>query len=41
MKERATMIGGKLDIQSEPGKGTTIMITVPSKIKTGLPQVNA
>lgn len=29
MKERATMIGGKLEINSEPGKGTNIMITVP------------
>jgi signal transduction histidine kinase len=29
MKERAIMIGGKLNIQSEPGKGTTITIAVP------------
>jgi len=29
MKERATMIGGKLEIRSSPGKGTTIIITVP------------
>lgn len=28
MKERAISIGGKLDIKSEPGKGTTVMITV-------------
>jgi signal transduction histidine kinase len=39
MKERAVMIGGKLDIQSEPGKGTTITITVPVRLKTGLQQV--
>jgi signal transduction histidine kinase len=29
MKERALMVGGNLDIQSEPGNGTTITITVP------------
>lgn len=29
MKERATMIGGKLEIRSAPGKGTTILISVP------------
>ncbi len=29
MKERATMIGGKLEIISSLGKGTTILITVP------------
>ena len=28
MKERAAMIGGNLEIISEPGKGTTIVITV-------------
>ena len=32
MKERATMIGGKLEINSEPGKGTSIMITVPLNV---------
>jgi signal transduction histidine kinase len=29
MKERAIMIGGKLEIKSEPGRGTTILITIP------------
>ena len=29
MKERAIMIGGDLSIQSTPGKGTTVLITVP------------
>jgi signal transduction histidine kinase len=33
MKERALMIGGVLDIQSEPGKGTAVTITVPFKLK--------
>jgi signal transduction histidine kinase len=30
MKERATMIGGKLEIDSKPGKGTQVTITVPA-----------
>ncbi len=29
MKERAVMIGGKLEIRSEKGKGTAIAITIP------------
>jgi signal transduction histidine kinase len=29
MRERAIMIGGKLNITSEPGKGTTVNIVVP------------
>jgi signal transduction histidine kinase len=29
MKERALMIGGKLEIKSEPGKGTRVLISVP------------
>lgn len=29
MKERAIMIGGELSIRSKPGKGTTVIITVP------------
>lgn len=29
MRERATMLGGKLKIYSAPGKGTTVLITVP------------
>jgi signal transduction histidine kinase len=32
MKERAAMIGGKLEIKSARGKGTDIMITVPLSI---------
>lgn len=30
MKERALMIGGKLEIKSEPGKGTVVTVTVPN-----------
>lgn len=30
MKERAVMIGGKIDIDSQPGRGTHVTITVPA-----------
>ena len=30
MRERATLVGGTLDIESSPGKGTTIFLRVPS-----------
>lgn len=30
MQERAQLIGGKLTVQSEPGKGTTIAIEIPA-----------
>ncbi len=33
MKERTTMIGGKYEITSNPGTGTTITVTAPIKIK--------
>ncbi len=29
MKERAELFGGKLEIQSSPGKGTAIHVTFP------------
>jgi signal transduction histidine kinase len=29
MQERAQLIGGKLSLQSEPGKGTTLTLEVP------------
>ena len=29
MKERASLLGGTCDIQSQPGKGTSIMVRVP------------
>ena len=29
MRERAELVGGKLDIRSRPGEGTTIQLTVP------------
>jgi signal transduction histidine kinase len=35
MKERAVMIGGKLEIRSEPGRGTTVMITIPVAVIAG------
>jgi signal transduction histidine kinase len=32
MLERAERIGGKLSIESEPGKGTTVNVTVPKRM---------
>ncbi|MGO8056001.1 hypothetical protein [Rhizobium leguminosarum] len=29
MKKRAETINGKLDVESEPGKGTKVSLTVP------------
>ena len=29
MRERAELIGGKLDLSSAPGRGTTVRLTVP------------
>src|SRR5450756_503163 len=29
MSERATMLGGKLTIESSPGKGTTVFVDIP------------
>ena len=34
MKERAAMIGGSLEINSAPGKGTSVIITVPLNTAT-------
>jgi signal transduction histidine kinase len=31
MRERANSIGGKLEIISTPGKGTTVKLTIPMK----------
>jgi signal transduction histidine kinase len=31
MKERAEMIGGKFEVESQPGEGTTIRLTVPTQ----------
>lgn len=33
MKERAEVIGGNMTIESEPGKGTTISLTVPTEFE--------
>jgi signal transduction histidine kinase len=29
MRERATLVGGKVTIESKPGKGTRVMIRIP------------
>ena len=31
MKERVALLGGTFDLESEPGKGTTIRATIPLK----------
>ena len=33
MRERATMLGGHMDILSEPGKGTKIVITIRQPVE--------
>jgi len=35
MAERVQLIGGKLDVSSQEGKGTTIVVTVPAKLCAG------
>jgi PAS domain S-box-containing protein len=30
MRERAALVGGSLDIESQPGKGTTVVVRIPS-----------
>jgi signal transduction histidine kinase len=30
MRERAALVGGSLDIESQPGKGTTIVVRIPT-----------
>jgi signal transduction histidine kinase len=39
MRERAVMIGGEINIDSAPGKGTQILVRVPDK-QTGIPNPN-
>jgi PAS domain S-box-containing protein len=36
MKERAAMMGGNYDIESEPGRGTIVTVTIPLKKKEQL-----
>jgi len=31
MKERTEMMGGEYEINSNPGKGTTVLVTIPEQ----------
>jgi signal transduction histidine kinase len=35
MRERVHMLGGTLDIQGQPGKGTTLLVQVPMEAHEG------
>jgi signal transduction histidine kinase len=35
MRERALLLGGSVDIQSAPGRGTTVNVAVPLKLVEG------
>jgi PAS domain S-box-containing protein len=35
MRERVLLLGGELDVESAPGQGTTILVTVPTKKAEG------
>ncbi len=37
MRERAAKLGGSLDVRSEPGKGTTVRLCVPSNSSDSVP----
>jgi signal transduction histidine kinase len=39
MKERATQIGADLELESEPGRGTTVSVLVPASRSAPLPDV--
>jgi signal transduction histidine kinase len=32
MKERAEMVGGRFEVESQPGQGTTVRLTIPESI---------
>jgi signal transduction histidine kinase len=36
MRERAALLGGKVAISSTPGNGTTVMVTIPFMLKSGI-----
>jgi len=35
MRERAALVGGTLEVESEPGKGTTVFMRVPVDPEAG------
>ncbi len=39
-KENATLLGGKISLQSEKGKGTTFFVKIPYKPITSMPETN-
>jgi signal transduction histidine kinase len=41
MRERAGMLGGRMNVESIPGQGTTLNVEIPWKKPTGLAQVQS
>jgi signal transduction histidine kinase len=41
MEERAAMVGGTLKVETQPGAGTSICLTVPTEIKKSEPEQNS
>jgi signal transduction histidine kinase len=35
MRERAALVGGSFDIESQPGKGTTVVVRIPTNPAPG------
>ena len=35
MQERAELVGGRLEVRSAPGSGTTVLVSVPTDVEAG------